>query len=591
MVAVLLPNGKQQFIDINGAPLVGGTVGMYRPNTLIYKNTWKDAGATILNTNPIILDSRGQAIIYGIGVYRQIVRDSLGNLIWDEPTTAPAISTDGTLQVPSVAFLRANDFTGYTSLFLAGYYAGSVLGGGNLVLYTASSPADDGSLFFHDSAGNVWARSLGAGELSLTQCGCVGDGTTDDYARMNAAFQLAGQAIIVDPLTFLFNTALSPIKCSMITGYGSELSILKAGTGVVIAMQIGGTTTIPNRLSNFGMTGNATTNGRGIVFGNASLDNYILVDNVAVSSFTGTAAYAVEVSGLVQGVFINLAALSSTNGVLLSAGTGGGAGNPNQIYFIGGSISSNTNYGMNIEFCVGVTISGWLNFNNNGKEGLYIANASTSNILFVTVDDVWFEGNYGNDNTKYQLTCAPSFAATITTLKIKGGYFNGSAGTARAINLTSSNGAIAAFDFDRVNTQDIVGEIFIDPTPTQNFGQIRLPVNLPYNTVTDTGFLATYLDLTNQVRSATVAPVASNGTIATVNFVTIARVTSAGDITGVILQAGTQDGQPITIEQNAAHTITFAASGTSHVAQGTAYIIPALGSARLSWDVTTSLWY
>lgn len=88
MVAALLPNGKQQFIDVNGFPLVAGTVGMYVPGTLAAKNTWQDSGQTILNTNPIVLDSRGQAIIYGAGIYRQIVRDVLGNLIWDQLTAA-----------------------------------------------------------------------------------------------------------------------------------------------------------------------------------------------------------------------------------------------------------------------------------------------------------------------------------------------------------------------------------------------------------------------------------------------------------------------------------------------------------------------
>lgn len=88
MVASLLPNGKSQFIDINGKPLVGGTVGMYVLGTLIPKNTWQDAGQLVLNTNPIVLDSRGQALIYGGGSYRQIVKDINGNLIWDEPVSA-----------------------------------------------------------------------------------------------------------------------------------------------------------------------------------------------------------------------------------------------------------------------------------------------------------------------------------------------------------------------------------------------------------------------------------------------------------------------------------------------------------------------
>ena len=86
MSASQLPNGKQQFIDINGFPLVAGTVGFYIPGTLVPKNTWQDSAQTILNTDPVVLDSRGQAIIFGTGTYRQIVQDALGNLIWDQLT-------------------------------------------------------------------------------------------------------------------------------------------------------------------------------------------------------------------------------------------------------------------------------------------------------------------------------------------------------------------------------------------------------------------------------------------------------------------------------------------------------------------------
>ncbi len=92
--ASILPNGKNQFIDINGRPLVGGSVTFYEPDTLVLKDTWQDADQSTLNTNPIILDSRGQAIIYGNGTYRQRVKDSLGNLIWDQKTSAPYCETN-----------------------------------------------------------------------------------------------------------------------------------------------------------------------------------------------------------------------------------------------------------------------------------------------------------------------------------------------------------------------------------------------------------------------------------------------------------------------------------------------------------------
>ncbi len=92
--ASILPNGKNSFEDINGRPLVGGSVTFYEPDTLVLKDTWQDADQSTLNTNPIILDSRGQAIIYGNGTYRQRVKDSLGNLIWDQKTSAPYCETN-----------------------------------------------------------------------------------------------------------------------------------------------------------------------------------------------------------------------------------------------------------------------------------------------------------------------------------------------------------------------------------------------------------------------------------------------------------------------------------------------------------------
>ena len=72
--------------------LAGGSVGMYVPGTLNYSQTWQDAGETMLNTNPVSLDSNGCAKIYGGGTYRQILYDNLQNVVWDAPTTTPPIN-------------------------------------------------------------------------------------------------------------------------------------------------------------------------------------------------------------------------------------------------------------------------------------------------------------------------------------------------------------------------------------------------------------------------------------------------------------------------------------------------------------------
>lgn len=84
---VAVPAGKQTFQDPDtGALLVGGFVYHYIPTTDTPKDTWADEGLTVLNTNPVQLDGAGQCVIWGEGLYRQVLTDSLGNQIWDKVT-------------------------------------------------------------------------------------------------------------------------------------------------------------------------------------------------------------------------------------------------------------------------------------------------------------------------------------------------------------------------------------------------------------------------------------------------------------------------------------------------------------------------
>lgn len=89
MTATLLPNAEQQFCDENGVPYAGGQVFHYVPGTTTLKDTYQDPDGTILNTNPVVLDSAGRAIIFGTGAYRQILFDNAMNMIWDRLTNAP----------------------------------------------------------------------------------------------------------------------------------------------------------------------------------------------------------------------------------------------------------------------------------------------------------------------------------------------------------------------------------------------------------------------------------------------------------------------------------------------------------------------
>jgi hypothetical protein len=247
MTATLLPNAKQTFLDGNGKPLAGGSVYFYIPNTSTFKSTWQDSGQTILNTNPVILDSSGEAVIYGSGTYRQVVLDVHGNLIWDRITEGPVGSADLSDQgtpggagligfdgntladqlkdrinrvVGSITELRALNSLVYTNAFVTGYYAPHD-GGGGAYQYdpTDTTTADNGGTVIVAQDDARWKLQV-SGPISLKQFGAKGDGTTDDsIAAQNwlNCFQTLGGGdgyvpaahyIIMNPLIGYTNTRI-----------------------------------------------------------------------------------------------------------------------------------------------------------------------------------------------------------------------------------------------------------------------------------------------------------------------------------------------------------------------------------------------
>lgn len=100
-MAVLSPSPKAQFLDASGAPLVGGKVYTYAAGTTTPLATYTTSAGTVPNTNPVILDSRGEANIwYSNGTsYKVVLTDSADATIW---------TVDNIVTIGSMAFQNAN---------------------------------------------------------------------------------------------------------------------------------------------------------------------------------------------------------------------------------------------------------------------------------------------------------------------------------------------------------------------------------------------------------------------------------------------------------------------------------------------------
>lgn len=73
-------------IDSAGKPLVGGRLYTYANTTTTPQTTYQNAAGTIANTNPIILDSRGEAVIFlqdGV-TYTFVLKTATDALIWSQ---------------------------------------------------------------------------------------------------------------------------------------------------------------------------------------------------------------------------------------------------------------------------------------------------------------------------------------------------------------------------------------------------------------------------------------------------------------------------------------------------------------------------
>ena len=88
----LSPTPKLQFFDLNGDPLAGGLLYTYAAGTTTPLATYTDSTGLIANTNPIVLDSRGEANVWlGTESYKLALYTSTSVLIW----TVDNILTNG----------------------------------------------------------------------------------------------------------------------------------------------------------------------------------------------------------------------------------------------------------------------------------------------------------------------------------------------------------------------------------------------------------------------------------------------------------------------------------------------------------------
>jgi len=164
-MAVLMPEGKQSFADSAGLPLVGGKLFTYDAGTSNPRPTYVNSGGISQNTNPIILDGRGEATIFWQGAYKAVLTDAAGATIW---TVDNIVSTDTLIDASSSLVTQLRSDLANTT---------DPLKGDALVGVKRDDIAGAVALTLHE-----WNKRA---SINVRQVGVTGDGSNDDAALLN----------------------------------------------------------------------------------------------------------------------------------------------------------------------------------------------------------------------------------------------------------------------------------------------------------------------------------------------------------------------------------------------------------------------
>ncbi len=241
-MAVLLPQGRQQFFDAAGAPLVGGLVHTYAAGTSTPKATYTNAAGSVANANPVVLDARGEAIIFwsADAAYKVVVADADGATIWTQDDVSSP---------------------------------------------TGGSGGSDNVGFIQSGAGAV-ARSVQAKlreSMSVKDFGAVGDGVADDTAEIQAAIDAlsSGGTVVFPRGSYL-------ISAEIVVGSGVTLDFERATlttTNDITMLRFGSAAAGTDAYSHGGIRGDLSIVGAGT--GSTSNHGFV-IRNYSYGDFGGT---------------------------------------------------------------------------------------------------------------------------------------------------------------------------------------------------------------------------------------------------------------------------------------------------------------
>ena len=350
-MTTLTPTPKQQIFGTDGTPLVGGKIYTYSAGTTTPLATYTDAGGLTANTNPIILNSLGQADIWLAlsSSYKFSVYTSANVLLYTvDSITAPLdylTLTTSFASPPPIGSTTPN--TGaFTTLSTTGVL--TVGGAANVTGKVTSQVGyqfSDGSLQTSAAPPQIitLAATVAASALTITQA----------------------------QLTFAFRpTTLNSGAITTVTGTPANLVVPSTATlGTVSAVQ---SRLIVLALNNAGIIELAVVN----IAGGTNLTETGLINTTAIAVASNSASTVYSTTARTSVAYRVIGYIESTQA---TAGTW--VTSPSTLQGVGGqalTAMSSFGYGQTLQDVTGSRTLGTIYYNTTGKMIKVTVNASNS---------------------------------------------------------------------------------------------------------------------------------------------------------------------------------------------------------------------
>lgn len=353
-MAVITPTPKTQFIDLEGAPLAGGKLYTYTAGTTTPQATYTDSTGATPNSNPVILDERGEANVWlGESTYKFKLCDANDTEIWtvdyiSAPTAAlsPVLSGNVTISTDSSGpalkitqtgtgdVLRVQDSvdpdttpfvinaSGYVGIGTAAPANALDIAGGTAQI--SSSTGTSRSLIYADASNSYYTAEADRALILQTNAtprvyvssAGVGVGVASPTVALDVTGSVTASAAVTAGTTVTAGTSIA--SGTTITAGSSLTTTTSATIGTTLSADTIQGKTSANTLT---LAGISITSSQIPASSRLITATSVVATNTSATSYTvtGIPSWVRRVTIIVRGVNT-----SSTSPILIQAGTSGG---------------------------------------------------------------------------------------------------------------------------------------------------------------------------------------------------------------------------------------------------------------------------